>query len=90
MIGNVSMAATPRSSTTWKVVGKSLNELLDSGWKMINYSSHRIVTSPGTSGNLLHDEETYSYILFKDGKYINCFIENPRPDNAYSICRQLN
>lgn len=90
VMGSAAIAATPQNKTVWRIVDKGLNELLDSGWKIISHSSHRIVTSPGTSGNLLYDESTYSYILYKDSKYINCLINDPRPDNAYSKCRQLN
>jgi hypothetical protein len=90
VMGSASIAATPKNKTVWRIVDKSLNELLDSGWKIISHSTNRIVTSPGTSGNLLYDESTDTYILYKDSKYINCSVRDPRPDNAYSRCRQLN
>ncbi len=88
MTCNIAAAATPRNKTPWKVVDKSLGELLDSGWQIIGHSGHRVVIAPYTNG--ASDEETYSYILHKNGKYINCLIYSPRPDNSYSACRQLN
>ncbi len=88
MTGNIAIAGTPTSKTPWRVIDKSLGELLDSGWKIISHSSHRVVIAPYTNGAT--DESTFSYILHKNGKYINCIIENPRPDNSYSACRQLN
>jgi hypothetical protein len=88
MTCNNSIAGTTRTKTPWKVVEKSLGELLDSGWQIIGHSSHRAVIAPYTNG--ASDESTFSYILHKNGKYINCIVENPRPDNSYSACRQMN
>jgi hypothetical protein len=85
---NVAIAGTPMNKTPWKVVDKSLGELLDSGWKIISHSSHRVVITPYTNG--ASDEETHTYILHKDSKYISCQIINPRPDDTYSRCRRLN
>jgi hypothetical protein len=88
MLCSMTIAGTPTNKTTWRVVNKSLSELLDSGWKIIGHGSNRVVIAPYTNG--ASDEETYSYILHKDGKYVSCLIRNPRPDNSYSSCRQLN
>jgi hypothetical protein len=88
MVCNIAVAGTPRSQTTWRAVDTSMSSLLDSGWKIIGYSSHRVVIAPYTQG--ASDEATYSYVLQKNSKYINCFIGNPSPDSAYSGCRQLN
>jgi hypothetical protein len=88
MTCNIAMAQSPASRTPWKVVSQSLGELLDSGWKIISHSSNRVVIAPYTTG--ASDEEAYSYILYKNGKYISCSIRNPQPDNSYSRCRQLN
>jgi hypothetical protein len=88
MACSIAIAATPTNKTPWKVVNQSLGELLDSGWKIISHSSHRVVIAPYTTG--ASDEETYSYVLYKNGKYITCLIDNPRPDNTSSKCRQLN
>jgi hypothetical protein len=88
MLCNIAMAGTPQSQTTWRVVDTNLSGLLDSGWKIIGYSSHRVAIAPYTNG--ASDESIYSYVLQKNSKYINCFVGNPRPDNAQSACRQLN
>jgi hypothetical protein len=88
MTCSITIAGTPTNKTTWRVVNQSLSELLESGWKIVSHSSHRVVIAPYTNG--ASDEETYSYILQKNGKYINCLIRDPRPDNSYSACRQLN
>jgi hypothetical protein len=74
--------------TSWKIVDKSMAELLNSGWKVVHYSSDRVVILPGTvSGS---DQRSFTYLLYKNGKYINCFLVDPRPDNAYSGCREIN
>jgi hypothetical protein len=88
MTCNIAIAEAPRSKTTWSIVGKSLTELLDSGWTIIGHSSYRVVIAPYTNGAV--DEATHSFILHKNGKYIDCLIKNPSPGNAYSACRQLN
>jgi hypothetical protein len=89
MTCNIAIAETPTNKKTpWKIIDQSLGELLDSGWKIISHSGHRVVIAPYTNG--ASDEETYSYILQKNGKYVTCLIINPRPDNTYSRCRQLN
>jgi hypothetical protein len=88
MACNIAIAGTPMSRTPWRVIEQSLGELLDSGWKIVSHSSNRVVIAPYTNG--ASDEETHSYILQKNGKYIHCLMKNPRPDNAYSGCRQLN
>jgi hypothetical protein len=60
MVCNIAIAATPQSKTTWRVVDTSLSGLLDSGWKIIGYSSHRVVIAPYTNG--ASDESIYSYV----------------------------
>jgi hypothetical protein len=83
-----SRIANAVSDTTWKPVEKSMSQLLSLGWKIVGHSGSRTVILPGTVSGA--DETIFSYILYKDGKYINCFIQNPRPNNAASSCRQLN
>jgi hypothetical protein len=87
MTSEISIAG-PTSKTPWVIVNSSLGELLNSGWIIVNQSSNRVVIAPYTNG--ASDEVTYTYLLHKNGKYVNCFILNPRPDNASSACRQLN
>ncbi len=87
MTGEISIAG-PTSKTPWLVVNSSLGELLNSGWIIVNQSNNRVVIAPYTNG--ASDEVTYTYLLHKKGKYINCSIRNPSPDDASSACRQLN
>jgi hypothetical protein len=86
---SISSAAAIRNKTTWRVVDKGMDELLNSGWKMMNHGSNRVKTS-GYGQNYPYDQETYTFTLYKDGKFILCLIPEPRPDNSYSYCRQLN
>jgi hypothetical protein len=86
--------ATANSSnsvkTTWNVVNKSLANLLDEGWKPINQSADRAAIAT-TRGEGAFDEQTYGFLLVKNGKYITCFITNPKViSGAYSQCRALN
>jgi hypothetical protein len=76
------------TKTPWKTTEKSLGELLSSGWKIVGHTGYRVIVLPATLS--ASDSQTLSYILHKDGKYINCFVINPRPDDAYSGCREIN
>jgi hypothetical protein len=77
--------------TIWKPVNSSMSDLLNSGWKMISQGSDRAATSsiPGSSIPGF-DEQTFTYSLYKDGKYITCIIVDPRPDKTSSRCRMVN
>jgi hypothetical protein len=85
---SASIAGTPYNRTTWRVINSGMNELIDSGWKVISHSSHRVVILPGTNSG--KDEVGYTYILSKGNKLIQCVIYDPQPDDAYSRCRYLN
>jgi hypothetical protein len=89
LISQTSLAVNPRSQTTWKIVEKSLTELLNSGWKMISHDTNRAKTS-GYQSQAAYDQQTHTFTLYKDGKYIICLISEPRPDYAFSYCRELN
>jgi hypothetical protein len=89
LTSQVSLATAPRSKTTWRIVEKSLSELLDSGWKMTGHGTNRAKTS-GYHGVSQYDQVAYTFTLYRDGKYIMCIIAEPSPDNAYSYCRALN
>jgi hypothetical protein len=86
------VAQTPLSyRTTWKPVNSSMSDLLNSGWKMIGQGSDRAAT-PSIPGSPTpgFDEQTFTYSLYRDGKYITCIVVNPRPDNTFSRCRMVN
>jgi hypothetical protein len=86
-----SSAENPNSQKTkWEVVNRSLTDLLNDGWRLVNQSSDRaaIATAGGVGA---FDVQTHHFLLLKNGKYITCIISNPRVvEGAYSKCRALN
>ncbi len=77
--------------TNWKVVNKSLTDLLNSGWRIVSQSAYRVATA--TSGGFgAIDEEVFTYTIVKDEKFITCLIVNPKREPAItrSGCRLLN
>jgi hypothetical protein len=82
--------------TVWKPVDRSLAELLDDGWQLINQSSTRAVTpfvyGPGPNPNFQGtDYKEFTFTLKKNGKYIICLISSPSATEAsYSRCRAIN
>jgi hypothetical protein len=76
--------------TKWERVEESFSDLLNSGWQISGHSSNRAATSPGASGYKPYDEETYTFLLIKNGKYIVCIIANPKPPSNNASCRKLN
>jgi hypothetical protein len=92
--GNITAQAQSRTvyPTDWKVVNKSFTELLNDGWIIVGQNYHRITTST-QGGGIGFDESRYVYTIFKNGKYITCFLEDPRIEGkggASSACRLLN
>jgi hypothetical protein len=76
--------------TKWEVVDLSLSQLLDSGWQMFSHGSNRAAFRNTISPGGL-DEETFTFILIKNGKYIMCRVTNPQaPIATLSGCRKLN
>jgi hypothetical protein len=74
----------------WTVVDSNLADLLNSGWKLVGQSSHRIATVTGGGIGAI-DEETFVYTLTRNGKYVTCFLQNPIPNKgAYGGCRLIN
>jgi hypothetical protein len=73
----------------WEKVETSLSDLLNSGWQLIGIASNRAAYqnsfSPGG-----FDEETYSFSLTKNGKYIICLTANPSYPVANIGCRKIN
>jgi hypothetical protein len=77
--------------TMWVPIDKSMTELLDSGWKIANYSTYvHTVDTRGITSVTRTFETTHVYLLYKDGKNVSCMIDNPQRNNSYSQCRQLN
>jgi hypothetical protein len=89
-IENVALAVSPVDKPTrWDPVNMTLTELLNSGWQVSAHGTSRAATSssPGVNG---YDETQFTFLLIKSGKYIICFINDPRPSAAISSCRRLN
>jgi hypothetical protein len=79
-----------RKRTMWNVVDKSLTDLLNEGWKPVNQISDRAAIAT-TRGEGAFDEQTFGFLLVRNGKYITCLITNPKVvEGAYSRCRALN
>jgi hypothetical protein len=83
-----STAQVIQNKTTWRAINKGMDELLNSGWQMVGHSTSRVIIFPGSVN--AKDEDTFTYILSKDKKIIQCTIYNPLLENTYSRCRQLN
>jgi hypothetical protein len=77
------------ATTKWEKVDVSMTKLLDSGWLVSGYSSNRAaVGNAGAANN--YDTSDFTYLLTKNGHYITCILENPRPPKSDSGCRSLN
>jgi hypothetical protein len=74
--------------TTWANVDSSMAQLLNSGWKIVSQAVYRVVViAPNNNA----DDTTFTYTLYKDGKYITCLLDDPKPPIANkSGCRRLN
>jgi hypothetical protein len=91
---NISVQAQTRTlyPTNWINVNKSLTDLLNDGWNIVSQSSYRVVTTT-PNGAVGIDESRHLYTISKNGKFITCFLDNPKTDirvGATSGCRLLN
>jgi hypothetical protein len=76
--------------TRWEQINVSLNDLLNSGWQLLGVSSNRVAFRNSISPGGL-DEETYTFTLVKNGKYIVCAMTNPySPVATSAACRKIN
>jgi hypothetical protein len=76
--------------TRWEKIDVSLNDLLNSGWQLLGVSSNRVAYRNSVSPGGL-DEETYTFSLVKNGKYIVCAMTNPySPIATSAACRKIN
>lgn len=89
--GRVTAQSTAKVQvTTWEIVGDSLANLLNNGWKPINVSVTDVATAPvpGIAGIR---SQAFIYLLSKNGKYVTCILGNPDTRSAnYSACRLIN
>jgi hypothetical protein len=74
--------------TKWEKAGASLSELLDNGWQISGHSSSHAAFR--VANDDAYNKKGYTFLLTKSNKYIMCFIENPLPPAARTICRKLN
>ena len=66
----------------------SLAQLLNNGWQISGHSSNRTaVGNAGAANN--YDQETFTYLLTKNGKYITCLTVNPSPPTAESASYRM-
>lgn len=76
--------------TKWEPIGMSLTELLNSSWQISGHGSNRVAFRNNTEPGGV-DEETFTFLLTKNGKYVFCFVVDPVPPKARaSGCRSLN
>mgnify|MGYP007094549402 CR=1 FL=1 len=95
-ISNLSFAAG--ESTTYEDTNKSMSAFLNEGWAVVSLSETigwRIATwGNSTAGVIAASPEmngfNYSFVLSRQGKYVICFLENPKLSDATSKCRRLN
>jgi hypothetical protein len=73
----------------WEKIETSLSDLLNTGWQLIGIASNRAAYQNSFSPRGF-DEETHSFSLTKNGKYIICFTANPSHPVANIGCRKIN
>jgi hypothetical protein len=81
--------------TKWAIVDSGLSDLLNNGWIPINITTTDVATAPEPGLPNLRSpgirSVSFTYLLTKNGKYINCKISDPEPTRAsYSACRSIN
>jgi hypothetical protein len=75
--------------TKWEDAKLSMTDLLNSGWRLTAHGTNRVAAN-SNSGNGF-DQETFTFVLNKNDKYILCLLEDPKPPVAsFAGCRKLN
>jgi hypothetical protein len=75
--------------TKWEDAKISMTDLLNSGWRLTAHGTNRVAAN-SSAGNSF-DQESLTFVLSKNEKYIVCFLENPKPPVAnIAGCRKLN
>jgi hypothetical protein len=75
--------------TKWEAVKLSMSELINSGWQISAHGTNRIAANSSTANSF--DVSTFSFLLTKNGDYIICIAQDPKPPVANSVsCRKLN
>jgi hypothetical protein len=72
--------------TTWEKTDSSLSELLNNDWQILGHSSNRVaVNSNGGPASNAYDQETFTFLLTKNKKYVMCAVKSNR-----APCIKLN
>jgi hypothetical protein len=85
----ISQGAARAVPTKWEEVQPSMSELINSGWQISAHGTNRVAANSNAGNGF--DQSQFSFLLTKNGNYIICIADNPRPPIAYSAgCRRLN
>jgi hypothetical protein len=75
--------------TKWEAIQLSMSELINSGWQISAHGTNRVAANSSTTNSF--DESQFSFLLTKNGNYILCIADNPKPPIAKNAgCRKLN
>lgn len=75
--------------TKWQRIEVSLSNLINSGWQVKEFSTHRAAyIYPFNSSSF--SESSYVLFLTKDGKNIICTVINPTAPQSDSTCTLIN
>jgi hypothetical protein len=75
--------------TKWEAVQLSMSELINSGWRISAHGTNRVAANSNAGNGF--DESQFSFLLTKNGDYIICIADNPKPPVANNAgCRKLN
>jgi hypothetical protein len=92
-------------ATEWKDTTESMSALINGGWKIVSSSSSHAIANPSFTVRNVNAASTglivdgtygpqnvylYNYLLFKDGKYVSCYIRDNQGATTYSFCRHIN
>jgi hypothetical protein len=75
--------------TKWEAIQLSMSELIKNGWQITAHSISRVAANSSTTNSF--DERQFSFVLTKNGNYIICIADNPKPPVANNTdCRKLS
>jgi hypothetical protein len=75
--------------TKWEDAKMSMTDLLNSGWQLTAHGTNRVAANSNAGNGF--DQETFTFVLTKNNKYVLCILEDPRPPIAKTAgCRILN
>jgi hypothetical protein len=75
--------------TKWESIQSSMSDLINSGWQISAHGTNRVAANSNAGNGF--DERQFSFLLTKNGNYIICIADNPKPPVANNAgCRKLN